>query len=1584
MVDNKKPQVGSIIIPPKDPNQEPEVDFEPGEASKGPPKGPDFIVLDPSRTAIITNSRNIRPPGLPPGKWTAIPLPNGKFQWLSQTETGRIYGNKLPLGASTIEIIGEQEARTLDKTALRPELDYQVAPETEVARPLAREVKMRTVEPQGWIEEKPEYSLEYKTRIDQLQKAALGLPAGPQRKFVEQLKKETEQEGKEKLETKNGPVPERDLPIIARMYGELKKFYYQGYADAMSQAKGDEASLYAARAQKAQVNAMRMGMSSLVNLHQGLSIASWEFFFRTLGPLGVALFGPVGILGVPLSAFLENIHDKEIKFGMAYHMGRAWWSPYHLDYLIKTLPEEKAVDLILDIGKKSIYLVSKITGLNAFGRVQAFDDYGRPKHDKYGHPKTTIVFTPLLKLQRGLSATSTFLDILTREKRFLSKIEADRKWLLAPLFDHFSKDKTKREQARDLLLARLARTVGLKSIAKNLRRTDRDPLSFIAILIGGWIFDVTIGNLTRIIMEKLAATKFGVAVQNFFSSKYFETGKMFGSGLADAGKAVFSLNTVGGGLIGYQIAGPWGATIGASSGWMWQTVRNFGTDVARMEWTQNYLKNLQQERLFQRAAGQGELWAKKVTAQEFVQGPRDLKFELKIGKLGPFGFNFTNYPLRWMFTPGPLSRLAYFLNYGGEINLFGKVLKIPAEVAQIFRAIPSTLINGTLIRFYISPFLTELGQQLGWDPAVIGLVNSLPFQYGLPFLWEYKGTLFELGGKLFDRMFFEGKPFLSSWEEFNVARVGGGPGAGFVFDSAGNIEYVAYESGRPGYFELAKPTGLYKNVLQFRYNVWQTYDKIIGKPLSTSFKAFLQQHKTFANLLSRTGDYFSRLGRVGVTNLAGFFIGWELAALIPGAPFWLPFVGGVAGFYLLNPILEFIAGRFGLINLVPAFTSGFWLGAIAQTLLGFAGVTFPAFGIIPSALWFPTLIGGIFAFGPGILTWIGSWGLGGWAASAAGTFFTGLGTALGASAAGLSGLLIAGTIATVAVLTIFTIFVVGSAFWIPFQEELQGLTNKSPCFSIDNPVLSDNKPTFKKGETKDICWTSTINSVELYQDALVQTKTFNPGKDFKTNTYSVEINTPDKQNIAWRGNSPKDVFRQDQVNGQYHLTINQSEAGRITNLNELGFDFNIKPPPDTNNAIFQKQVLAQLQSFATNSQSAQQLIADVAISRGANMAEVYFLVDKEIAFLKSIKPNEGAEDLQTRANTELNTIKEDIKVKNNLSSVIIQRAENINGATGTIYRGCENWSKNKTGIAPVSFCDDILSKVNSAGSQILSSADTFFGTIGTIQQQEIEGKIKGLENLKTQTNSGAVSDGAKQLVEMITKVKTAVPTPPSNPNDHAVQKALQDKLEDIAKDFVPNTQLYYLPQGTTIKICLNVTYNGDDNASASITEKDSATLPIFGPLATNFCQAQVITPINNNGPTNKLGCPTADCKTKGAYDAVHRGRDFSTKMLDPIRSMTDGTIIKQGVEERGFGNYVIVQDNNGFYYLYAHLESFNSVYKEGSKIATGDWVGKSGQSGNADGPHAHVGISSSPGISSFYDNSATTFDPCLYIAGGCK
>lgn len=65
-------------------------------------------------------------------------------------------------------------------------------------------------------------------------------------------------------------------------------------------------------------------------------------------------------------------------------------------------------------------------------------------------------------------------------------------------------------------------------------------------------------------------------------------------------------------------------------------------------------------------------------------------------------------------------------------------------------------------------------------------------------------------------------------------------------------------------------------------------------------------------------------------------------------------------------------------------------------------------------------------------------------------------------------------------------------------------------------------------------------------------------------------------------------------------------------------------------------------------------------------------------------------------------------------------------------------------------------------------------------------------------------------------------------------------------------------------------------------------------------------------------------------------------------SGTNGVIDKAGM---GYGNYVMIQHENNYVTLYAHLES---VYvREGQMVAQGDEIGLMGNTGNSFGAHLH-------------------------------
>ncbi|MGB9790080.1 MAG: M23 family metallopeptidase [Thermotoga caldifontis] len=115
----------------------------------------------------------------------------------------------------------------------------------------------------------------------------------------------------------------------------------------------------------------------------------------------------------------------------------------------------------------------------------------------------------------------------------------------------------------------------------------------------------------------------------------------------------------------------------------------------------------------------------------------------------------------------------------------------------------------------------------------------------------------------------------------------------------------------------------------------------------------------------------------------------------------------------------------------------------------------------------------------------------------------------------------------------------------------------------------------------------------------------------------------------------------------------------------------------------------------------------------------------------------------------------------------------------------------------------------------------------------------------------------------------------------------------------------------------------------------------------------------------------------------HMGCDFSTQMRSgvPILAAADGWLVRIEIDEDDiYGNVVVLQHENGFRTLYAHLSGFaekikdvvNSVVSEFGKrrivvefpersiwFKAGEAIGYSGQTGEAAQPHCHFEIRNS-------------------------
>lgn len=92
----------------------------------------------------------------------------------------------------------------------------------------------------------------------------------------------------------------------------------------------------------------------------------------------------------------------------------------------------------------------------------------------------------------------------------------------------------------------------------------------------------------------------------------------------------------------------------------------------------------------------------------------------------------------------------------------------------------------------------------------------------------------------------------------------------------------------------------------------------------------------------------------------------------------------------------------------------------------------------------------------------------------------------------------------------------------------------------------------------------------------------------------------------------------------------------------------------------------------------------------------------------------------------------------------------------------------------------------------------------------------------------------------------------------------------------------------------------------------------------------------------------------GGYWYIHKGIDLSTyRQGDPVISTASGQVVTVGFDT-GYGNYIIVKHNHGFYTRYAHLSA--TRVQKGQMVNQGDVIGNVGNTGNSTGPHLHYEV----------------------------
>jgi murein DD-endopeptidase MepM/ murein hydrolase activator NlpD len=103
----------------------------------------------------------------------------------------------------------------------------------------------------------------------------------------------------------------------------------------------------------------------------------------------------------------------------------------------------------------------------------------------------------------------------------------------------------------------------------------------------------------------------------------------------------------------------------------------------------------------------------------------------------------------------------------------------------------------------------------------------------------------------------------------------------------------------------------------------------------------------------------------------------------------------------------------------------------------------------------------------------------------------------------------------------------------------------------------------------------------------------------------------------------------------------------------------------------------------------------------------------------------------------------------------------------------------------------------------------------------------------------------------------------------------------------------------------------------------------------------------------------------------HHGVDFAVPYGSPVVASRAGTVAFSGHGDPVAGNYVIISHGGGVRTYYFHLSSIG--VQCGQKLAQGQFLGRSGDSGEVTGAHLHFGIS----------RNGVYFNP-LSVLGGAR
>lgn len=103
----------------------------------------------------------------------------------------------------------------------------------------------------------------------------------------------------------------------------------------------------------------------------------------------------------------------------------------------------------------------------------------------------------------------------------------------------------------------------------------------------------------------------------------------------------------------------------------------------------------------------------------------------------------------------------------------------------------------------------------------------------------------------------------------------------------------------------------------------------------------------------------------------------------------------------------------------------------------------------------------------------------------------------------------------------------------------------------------------------------------------------------------------------------------------------------------------------------------------------------------------------------------------------------------------------------------------------------------------------------------------------------------------------------------------------------------------------------------------------------------------------------------------HPGIDLVGVTDKVVRAVNNGTVYKAGIDYDGWGKYIVVKQDDGYYAIYCHLQ--NAYKSAGGTVRAGDMLGIEGSTGKSTGSHLHFELRKN------YSDKYSTIDPAHYL-----